>query len=611
MFNSALNKTSNYNTNEKSAFFDFSRQGFSPLILKSKLSFYDQEIKESNFYQNDFFANKDFLRNSLLKEKLQINTLNKMNSPFNLNFMDRRNSLTNQGTLQQQKKILSSEKNFACFNSNLNLPPKICDKNYLFDSNLDRNRNSNHMFSNTLTSSNSNIFKTLKNKSNEKAKEIKYADDYSFKKSNNFMRKNIDLNEEKGTDEAEQAEDKEIKEGFSDKLNLRKSLRLNEKENELGFIPQVKKNSIVKKNKYLKKFKKLNKSKIKKQIKNKNNNNLNHKSNYEEKNSKINYAEKERKKSLFALPSNSKAACAKGEDSTKDNKNEIKGFSFLKQKRKTEISSSLFGCSSTNNKKMKINAEENENANNKSKLSKKILNNNNKKTAKEIESSYSNYSLESSDSEYTWSFEKTQAKQPNGTANNKKPNNNINKESLERIGKDKTKFKVVKDAKINPSRIKSEKKIQFSVSRSSKKAKENEIFSSAFSFKVDKKKEDKQQNLEFAKNEKNNLRDIIGFKDSIAGLPMKKNGFSMESFDEIFEKKISNSRKSRSKKVASIKNLISFVDSKTKSIMLPSNNKACSANNTSMKSSISANENPKADENDNSLDNLNRNLECN
>jgi hypothetical protein len=599
MFNSATNKTPNNNTFEKSAFFDFNRQGFSPLLGKSRLPLNDQEIKENNPYQNEFFVNKVFLKNSLIKDKLQIDSISKMNSPFNLNFFDRRNILTQQGVLYP-KKIFSSEKILANFNTNSNLIPKNFDKNYLFDSNLERNKDSKYMFSNALTGSNSNIFKIYKINSNQKKNEIKYADDYSFKK-NNLTPQIDNLKQDKEGKDDEQKDENEIKEVYANKFYLRRNSRFDGNDKVIGSLSKFKSNnSIAIENK---KLKKLGKSKIIKQKKN------NNKIIYtNEIDNIINYKDKHQRKPLSAL-SNCKLLWNKKEEIISTD-NEIKGFSFLKQKRKTKITSSLFGNLSQSNSRNLINSSENNNT-----KASEIIKKTEYKKAVDKDITISFCSEYSSESEYISTRELCKFKTKRESKTNKQiAINIIEKKNIKCLRKNQ--FKNENDFESNTSKplvrkeIKAIKKIPFNVSKSSNKFEELENTSPAFSFGkeiIDNMKENESE-------EDNDFRDIIDFKDSIENMVMKKNGFSIENFDEIFGRKkfFLNIRK----KPKNIKNLISFVDSKVSNIISFLPNKTKNISLISVKNSNIPNEYVKSNlkeninSSNNSLNNKNRNLEC-
>jgi len=646
MLNSAFNKTPNNKTLEKSALFDFSRQGFSPILLKSsRISFYDNEIKESS---NIHLNNKDFLQNNLVKEKLpQINSQNKLNSPFNLNFMDRRNNLTKQGIMHNpNNKIFSTEKNFSYINPyNMNniQTKNSSDKNkniFLFDNsrnlNFSINSNQNNMFSdsNSLTFSNSNIFKTLKDKSNVKpaVKKIKYADDYSFKKNSFIMVQNSHLDEDKHLS-AEANENKEIKEAFDDKNNFRRTSRLNKNENELddSFSQAKRINSIA-----FKKNKNLNRSKI---INNKKNNKIN---NHKNKIKKNYVTEKEQKCNLFSLPAKA-ARLKKEEDSSKEN-SEIKRFSFLNKKRKANISSSLFGFASPSNSRNKTNSgkeNEKENSNSQKKMKKKLPYNNNIKSSANNPKSRkrSVFSSELSESEHICSKEITKSKVKQPQRNASKPIKNIahnikkgcTKLIIEKT--EKTKFNVEKDFKSKLNEIENEKsksnnikhekkKTPFSITKSLNKSnnQEDEKTSSDFSFRNENKKDEKQQQTNLSadadKEEKNNLSNIIDFKDSIVNLNLNISGlpiFTMKNFDEIFggKKTLGFFKRNGKKRKGSVKNLISFVDSKISIINAPVPQRNRPDFNNELLEANQKNINNSTINNNFSLDNCDRNMDSN
>lgn len=591
MFNSSMNKTLYNNTLDKSAFFDFNRHGFSPL-LKSKVSNNFQEAKENNYYQDDYFINQDFLRNSLLKDKIQLNNVNTIDSPFNLNFTDRRNSQTHQGIMQHDKNF-SSYKILANFNTNLNLPPKNFDKNFLFDNNNEKSKNSNSIFSNALTESNCNIFKSLKDKSKERKNLIKYADDYSFKKKNlTFQVDDIPSNKE--DIKVVQIEINQNKQIDQDKLFSKRNSRFNGNDNEIDSISKLNQSISIKN----KKLKKLNQIKFKKQ--------LNNNKNYKRKNFNnilANKKSKEKKIKSNLLFNSQIISNIKIDDIEKENK-KTKDFSFLKQKRIANISSSLFGPSNLNNNKSIFKSFDNKNPNKTIKAK--------KDSNVDSETFFSLLSEDHSESEYILSQEagKYKGEKIAQRAKKKFKENNNKKESVMFSGKIESKEKKNSNNDICNKNIhdirENEKNILLDFSTLEKNYQEHEKHSYSFSF----RKEDKTYSPKNKLIRENNICDILNFKDSLACIITRRNGFSIEKFDEIFGKKKFSLKK---KNPHVLKNLISYVDSKVNDIYMNKENPINSSFET-QKDPNSALDIVRTRENNSfidSLTNLNRNIDCN
>jgi len=389
MINSALIKNSNNNANYKSAFFDFSKQGFSPLLFKSKISYYDHDLKEGNLNCNYVGINENFLDTGLMKDKLNITNNLNINSPFNMNYLDRRNSLTKQNF----KGETFCAKPFSNFSSNLNINNNNFEKNYNFNCINSNFINQNVAFSNAFTASNSKkVFNVKKYNSEEVRKEIKYADDYSFKKnkilSDNENNENFNVeseNNSKACPEEDILITRQVRNSLSKRGQVKRKLLLKQDKVKKGSISTENLNERNFDNKCFKKIKKikLNKEKFNKFK------NINSIINIRNKNQNLIPSINENLKKV-GLNNKSSSLCLDWE------KEDFKSFSFLKHKRKANIISSLFGFQN--------NITENESCFNNKKLSFKKLdkkkNRKNPKSEEELDSIYSVYGSNESDSIY-------------------------------------------------------------------------------------------------------------------------------------------------------------------------------------------------------------------